>query len=839
MSQTQKQQAGAADLKPGRAGWVKSVLASYTPLAGAWDEMMQPDGGIRAPWDRFLTLVASQSKAQLAEAFSSAEQHLRDSGVFFRAYDDPVGGERPWPLAPLPLLISPPEWETLKKGVIQRARLAEAILSDVYGEGRLIRDGLMPAAVIAGSPNFLRPLVGIKPKGGRHLRFYAVDIGRGPDGHWWVLSDRAQAPSGAGYALENRIAVSRALPDMTRALNVDRLASFFQTFRDELSALNAGAEARVGLLTPGPLNETYFEHAYLARYLGFLLVEGADLTVRDNAVYVRTVSGLKRVDVLWRRLDGDFADPLELKMASQLGVPGLVQAVRRQEVSITNALGSGVIESRALMGFIPTLAHHILGEELILPNLATWWCGQEAERNAVLAGFDKMAIASAFDGRLAGVKADSMVGSAMPAAMRASVIAQIKARGMDVVGQEDVRLSTMPVWDGEKLSPRPFVLRLFVAATGDDDWTVMPGGFCRISGSEDPRFVSLQAGARTSDVWVLSEGTVTETSLLPQPDRVPIRRTTGTLPSRSADNLFWLARYLERSEASLRLVRALLVRLIEAGADNDNPLVHHLVDHLKFIDGLDASFDGPPVAAALAALSQVGPTSGMPFLTSAARNASSAIRDRLAPDAFQSVMEIAQLFSELKMRRLSPAQALDEVNNGLRRISAFAGLASENMNRAMGWRFLDLGRRIERAMSTTRFVRQFACNDPSPDALDLALELGDSQITYRWRYAMRAAANPVRDLLLLDPANPRSVAFQVERIVEHLESLPATTIDGRPVDLLRHARKLDSKLANQPVEGLSSGSVDKIAGKLARLSSGIAERFFTQRPTAYLPEEFE
>ncbi|WP_237152876.1 circularly permuted type 2 ATP-grasp protein [Oryzibacter oryziterrae] len=839
MSQTQKQNSGATEPRPGKTGWVKSVLASYAPLPGAWDEMMQPDGGIRAPWDRFLGLVASQTKAQLSEAFSSAEQHLRDSGVFFRAYDDPAGGERPWPLAPLPLLIAPTEWEALKTGVIQRARLAEAVLSDVYGEGRLIRDGVMPAAVVAGSPNFLRPLVGIKPKGGRHLRFYAVDIGRGPDGRWWVLSDRAQAPSGAGYALENRIAISRALPDMTRNLNVDRLASFFQAFRDELSALNAGAEARVGLLTPGPLNETYFEHAYLARYLGFLLVEGADLTVRDNAVYVRTVSGLKRVDVLWRRLDGDFTDPLELKNTSQIGVPGLVQAIRRQEVSVTNALGSGVIESRALMGFFPALAKHILGEDLLLPNLATWWCGQETERNAVLAGFDKMAIASAFEGRLAGFKTDSMVGAAMSPETRAAVTAQIRARGMDVVGQEDVRLSTMPVWDGEKLIPRPFVLRLFVAATGDGDWTVMPGGFCRISGSEDPRFVSLQAGARTSDVWVLSEGTVTETSLLPQPDRVPIRRTTGTLPSRSADNLFWLARYLERSEASLRLVRALLARLIEAGADNDNPLVHHLVAHLKFIDALDAGFEGTPVAAALATLSQVGPTSGMPFLTSAARSASSAIRDRLAPDAFQSVMEIAQLFSELKLRRLSPAQALDEVNNGLRRISAFAGLASENMNRAMGWRFLDLGRRIERAMTTTRFVRQFAYDDPSPDALDLALELGDSQITYRWRYAMRAAANPVRDLLVLDPANPRSVAFQVERIVEHLETLPATTVDGRPVDLLRHARKLNSKLANQPVEGLTSGGIDKISVKLARLSNGIAERFFTQRPTAYLPEEFE
>ena len=838
MSQLQPDPIPAGQKAEPKAG-LGFLTRGYKPLAGAYDEMMAPDGSLRGPWPSLLQRLADLGEEGVREAFAGAEQQLKNSGVFFRVYDDPAGAERPWPLTPVPLLISQSEWAALSAGAVQRARLAEALLADVYGPGRLARDGVLPAAAIAGSSDFLRPLVGVVPKGGRFLRFFAIDLGRGPDGRWWVLSDRAQAPSGAGYALENRLAVTRALPEVARGLNVERLAPFFQAFRDDLAALNAGAEARVGLLTPGRLNETYFEHAYLARYLGFLLVEGGDLTVRGDAVYVRTVSGLKRIDALWRRLDGDFADPLELRTASALGVPGLVQAVRSGCVDVTNALGSGVAESRALMGFAPALCRHLLGEELALPNLATWWCGQEAERRAVLGGFDRMAIASAFSGPLPGLPFWSKLGAAMSKTERQSARSLIETRGLDVVGQENVGLSTMPVWDGNRLVPKPFVLRLFVAAVGDSDWVVMPGGFCRISGSSDARLVSMQQGAETADVWVLSDAPVREVSLLPQPDRASIRRSTGTLPSRSADNLYWLARYLERSEGTLRLLRALINRLVDAGGDADQPIIRELTDHLRFIGAIDLERKGTPVELVAAALSDPASPSGLPALTGAARAAGSAIRDRLAPDAFRAVTEIAVLFESIGRRRLTPAQMLDEVNHGLRRIAAFAGLAAENMNRAMGWRFLDLGRRIERALATAAVVRRFALDAPSTEALDLALEAGDSQITYRWRYVMRPAPLPVIDLLMLDDANPRSVAFQTARIVEHLEALPATRLDGRPVELLRLARKLDARLANTAAEKIEARDIDKINGRLLRLSGLVTDRFFTQRPSEAQPEELE
>src|SRR5712691_112230 len=384
------------DSSPREADDIGPLLSGYRPLPGIFDEMIDRDGRPRAHWRPFLAMLAGLGRDEINRRFAAADRQLRDSGVFYRVYEDPAGAERPWPLSHVPLLIDAAQWAELKAGLIQRAQLLEAVLADAYGPARLVGEGRLPAAVIAGNPEFLRPLVGVVPPGGAHLRFYAVDVGRSADGRWWVLGDRAQAPSGAGYALENRLALSRAMPDTYRALHVERLAPFFQSFQAELSHLNRQDDSRVCVLTPGPLNETYFEHAYLARYLGFLLVEGEDLTVRDDGVFIRTVSGLKRAEVLVRRLDADFADPLELNARSRLGVPGLVQAVRDGTVVIANSLGSGVVEARALLSFLPALAPAVLERDLALPNVATWWLGQARAREEVVDRLDDMVSASAF-----------------------------------------------------------------------------------------------------------------------------------------------------------------------------------------------------------------------------------------------------------------------------------------------------------------------------------------------------------------------------------------------------------------------------------------------------------
>src|SRR5208282_3098977 len=439
---------------------------------------------------------------------------------------------------------------------------------DAYGESRLMAEGSLPAAAVTGSTDFVAAMKGVKPPGGRWLRLYAVDIGRGPDGGWWVLGDRAQAPSGCGYALENRLVVSQAFPDLYAQLNVERLAPFFRGLGGGLKSAGARTEPRIGILSPGPLSLTYYEQAYLARYLGFLLVEGDDLVTREGRVFVRTIAGLKRCDVIWRHIDADWCDPLELNSSSRIGVPGLLQAIRRDGVAVENMPGTGMVESRALLAFLPALARSFLGQDLLMPNIATWWCGQPHERERVLDEFDKISIATAFGEELPGISGQSsVVGGELSANERESLRDAIAVRGLDFVGQDIVRLSTTPRWTNGKLEPRPFVLRVYCAAT-TDGWRVMPGGFCRISDRPDARAVAMGDGVESADVWVLAENPVEVSSLLPSPESARITRLLGNLPSRAADSLFWFGRYLERAEATLRVVRCLSARSV----DPDTPM---------------------------------------------------------------------------------------------------------------------------------------------------------------------------------------------------------------------------------------------------------------------------
>jgi uncharacterized circularly permuted ATP-grasp superfamily protein/uncharacterized alpha-E superfamily protein len=806
---------------------IEQLLSGYRPLAGIFDEMMSPDGRVRTHWEPFLTLLAGLGVDEINRRFAAADRHLRDSGVFYRVYEDPAGAERSWPLSHVPLFIDAPEWDQLKTGLVQRATLLEAVLADSYGPAQLIREGRLPAALIAGNPEFLRPLVGVAPPGGTYLRFCAVDVARGADGQWWVLGDRTQAPSGAGYALENRLALSRAMPEIYRALKVNRLAPFFQAFQAELAALNRQDDSRVCLLTPGPMNETYFEHAYLARYLGVLLVEGEDLTVRDDGVFIRTISGLKRAEVLLCRLDADFADPLELNAGSRLGVPGLLQAVRDGNVVIANALGAGLLEARGLLAFLPALAPAIVGADLAIPNIATWWLGHSDIREQMIGKLDSLVIAPAFTGNLAGHRfGDGVLGAALDPDQRGLLMQTIADRGVDYVVQESVTLSTMPVWCEGHLTPRPFILRLFLAKVGDA-WTLMPGGFVRIADDADARAVSLQRGGRTADVWVLSEGPVAETTLLPTAERIVIKRATGVLPSRAADNLFWVGRYVERAEATLRLVRALINRITEA-----DEAAAPIVDRVSSLLGAwSASPNDIPHAKATlfarAALQRRDVDGSLPNLAAAARTAASVIRDRFSPDAWRALNSLVSTVDE--PLPLGPAESvmLDRVDAALRIISSFSGLVQENMTQLAGWRFLELGRRIERAIATCRFVRQFADGTGPDGSLDVLLDLCDSQITYRQRYIMVAARAPVIDLVVLDPNNPRSAAYQIDRMEVHLAALPKHTADGRLSPPQQIAASIATALRTADAAKVDDALIVIIENALMKLSETIGSSYLT------------
>ncbi len=559
-------------------------------------------------------------------------------------------------------------------------------MADIYGEGRLIAAGDLPAAAVTGSPEFLHPLHGVKPPGGKFLHIYAADIGRGPDGRWWVLGDRSQAPSGAGYALANRLVLARAFPALYRDMNVERLAPFFEAFRFGLTSMAQRSNPRICLLTPGPFNETYFEQAYLARYLGLLLVEGGDLTMRDGKVHVRTIAGLKRADVIWRRIDSDFADPLELNARSRLGVPGLVDALREGGVVIANALGSGVLEAPAMMSFMPKLCRTLLGEDLRLPNIATWWCGQErGARDRSSQDMDELAIAGAFGNPVPGLACE-------PAAHRRGARRRKKKagsprpsaeRGVDFVGQEVVNLSTTPVWHEGRLEPRPFVLRVYAAHT-PEGWRIMPGGFCRISGRADARAVSMGEGVQSADVWVLADKPVEMVSLLPTDETVRIRRIMGTLPSRAADNLFWLGRYLERSEATLRL-HPLPCRPDDRDRRREPPIRARrypssssllVAWHAAPIESRRPTPWRLPRSPCMATRIMARPCRSC--ATRAAPHRSFANGFRPIPGG-SSATSIATLAS-MRARPLAEAEAFERADAALRTIAAISGLAQENMN---------------------------------------------------------------------------------------------------------------------------------------------------------------
>lgn len=814
---------GQPHLQPAAPTLMASLGAAaraYRPLPGAADEMLDAGGRLTPAWARFAQALGASGIAALERGFGSAERHIREAGISYRAPGETV--ERAWPVAHLPILIEAAEWRAIAAGVVQRARLMEALLGEIYS-GAAPGEGAPPPAAILGSPNFLRPLVGVRPPGGRHLHLYAADIGRGPDGRWWVLSDRTQAPSGAGYVLENRIVLSRAYPELRERMRVKRLAPFYGAFRDGLAASAERTQPRIGLLTPGPYSATYFEQATLARYLGFPLVEGDDLVARDGEVHVRTISGLKRLDVLCRRVDGDYCDPLALNAASRLGVPGLVEALREGGVVVANMPGSGAVEARALLGFMEAQARRLLGEELALPNIATWWCGEPAARSEALARMDELAFAGAFD------TAPARAGASLDEAERAALRARIETRGVDVVAQEVVRLSTTPVWKDGALLARPFVLRVFACAT-PDGWSVMAGGFARIADNPDARAINMGEGTLSADVWVLADAPVEPVTLLPARGGEKIRRIAGHLPSRAADNLFWLGRYLERAEATARVVKAL--SLASADARDGGPVDATQARLRALLVAWGAVKPEPAAGLAARALSdREAFGSAAAAIASAARTASS-LRDRLAPDAGRLIGELAGLVSlTADEDPLSRAERVIEV------LVAIAGLVHENMVRSDAWRFLDMGRRIERAIGTCRYARALAGADAEPGDLDALVDLVDCRVSYRARYLLGPALAPVRDIALLDPGNPRSLAFQVEAVHGHLAALPSLREDGLPETPRRLASALLRTLEEAEAAETGAATILAYEQDLMALADAIGTRYFPQGAAATRPEK--
>ncbi|MBB4063051.1 circularly permuted type 2 ATP-grasp protein [Gellertiella hungarica] len=763
----------------------------YAPRPGTFDEMTAADGQVRTTWRPLLDAFGAGGLGEHGERFARAERYLRDAGIHHRDYGG-SSAARPWPLSSFPVLLAESEWIAIADGLAERADLLEAVMADLYGKNRLVADGILPPLAVAGNPEWLRPLVGIAPRGGHFLHFLAFDLGRDRDGQWRILADRTQAPSAAGFALENRVATTRAVAGLFDRNAVHRLAPFFARFRDALQAGLADGDERVAVLTQGRQNPTYFEQAYLARYLGFTLLEGEDLTVIDGELMVRTIAGPRPVAVLWRRLAGTMADPLELDEGSMTGTPGLVEAVRAGSVTLVNALGSGILETGILAAHYPAIARHLLGRALSLPAARTMWgSGAEAPSSG------SCLVGPAF-GTLPPFEKNS--------GYRRGAWAEVADRP-DRVAVDDLPLSRAPVLMQGELVARPLTIRAFAARTAEG-WTVMPGGFARLADRDEDGALAFRDGGRSADLWIIGSKPVPAVSLLSDRTRQPILRQGGNLPGRAADNLFWLGRYIERAEGALRILRAYHARLAESGRA-DLPLLGSVTAYLAELD-IDTAEAVPKMLVA--------------NIDSAVYSAGN-IRDRFSPDGWMALTDLQKTVHRFRETVAAGDDAAHAMTILLRKLAGFAGLVHENMYRFMGWRFLTIGRHLERGLHMTLLLAHFTRPDAPEGSDDLILDIGDNVMTHRRHYSVDTSTASVIDLMGLDPYNPRSVLFQLGEITRSVVQLPDSA-ENR-LKLRRDIAALEQDLA-----GCEPGSLDwrrfkRLEQELETFSDALALAYLT------------
>ncbi len=762
------------------------TAASADPAAAARAAAAAP---LTSDWAEFFGHLGQDGFSDLDRRTLSLRRQVRDNGITYNVYADTHGPQRPWAVDLFPLILTPHCWSRIEAGVLQRTQLLERIMADVYGPQQLLAEGLLPSALVHGHPGYLRPMHGVAPVGGTHLHIAAFDMARDAQGDWWVVSQRTQAPSGLGYLLENRLLVSRLFPDAFGQMPVQHLAATYRALLDSLrQRTTAGADARIVLLTPGPYNETYFEHAYLARYLGLTLVEGSDLTVRGEHLYLKTLHGLQPVHGILKRLDDEFLDPLELRSDSRLGVPGLLQAIRAGNVLVANAPGSAFLESTALLGFLPALSRHVLGEELALPSLPTWWCGEDAARQAVLPELAQSVIRPTWPGAAAAGEA------AMPVLCHSLTPAELAAWRERILREGDAYtvqayqpLSQMPTWrnatGGRNIAPRSVMLRVFAVSDGPGAWRVLPGGLARIA-TGTHEMTSMQRGGSSADVWALTSGAVDTTTLLSSAQAAPaVTHRSRQVTSRSAENLFWLGRYTERAENTIRLARLALQSL--NGEDQSSQPLLAWISSLAQRQGLMLpQVPGAPRGrrvferALIAGLADTARATSVGYNLRGIRSAAAAVRDRLSQEQWNLIVRAeADFFQQCPTGAhegdFSAPESLRvlEVLSG--HMAAMTGAQTDRMMRDDGWRLLSIGRNLERlGFLSDALARGFDTGAVTDEGgFEAIVALFDSTITFRAQYQLRHDVPALVDLLVLDQDNPRSLAWVAQTLRGRLRKL--------------------------------------------------------------------
>lgn len=798
-----------------------------------YDEMAAGKGVLRTHWRSLIGTMASLPQGVMAERAARARALFAEADEFLSIYGHDE--QRPsWSFDLLPLIIPEQEWAAIEAGLTQRARLLDLILRDLYGPQRLIADGTVPPGLVFNNPELLRPARHLLPEDRPHLHVYAADLVRLADGRWRVFADRTQTPGGIGYALRNRSIMARTFPEAFRAAPVRRLRPFIDLWKATLQGLGQGdADPRIVLLTPGPYNHAYFEHVHLAREMGITLVQGSDLTVRSDGVYLKTLDGLLPVHVIYRRVDGGYCDPLELKADSALGVAGLLGALRAGHAAMVNLPGTALVETPAFAPFLPQLSRRLLDQELAMASVRTWWCGQAVGRAAFDAAPADFVLRPTF-----GTDPEPHTVADMSQRDRAALRAKVEADPEGWVALERVQHSTVPTLGPDGMEPRPLLLRVTLIRHGEH-WAVLPGGAARTVGGDALHRGSLRHGGVAKDVWVLTAED--EYAFIPAPARsgTAFTRPPGIVQSRSADDLFWLGRQVERIDIGARQLRAAINRL-SGGTLGPRDMVelHQLARALHtagWLSATDAAFpvDGRGFADAVLAATA---GSAMRQRVDATRQIAFGVRDRLSADMWRSLNHLnTAVLGNLETADGDMDRLLAGLDDLIRTLAAFSGLAAENMTRGAAWRFLDIGRRIERGIGIASAIEAVLTGTPAQSVvgLRLALELCDSVITYQTRYPAEPRAAPVIDLVVTDGANPRALVYQLDRIVEHIavvtgegaaEQVAASAVrDAVAAFPIASIEGDDDRVELEPVIDM----LDAAAGGLMELSDLLTRTFFS------------
>jgi uncharacterized circularly permuted ATP-grasp superfamily protein/uncharacterized alpha-E superfamily protein len=758
------------------------------PPNGHFNEAYEGLNKPRSHWEYLLDSINSLGFSGLEDRHKKASRILRDDGATYNLSVDPLSAKT-WELDPIPMLIPSDDWVEIESGLIERADLLNLVLKDIYGPRELIRQSIIPPEIIYGHPGFLRQCQGITVPGEHQLTMHAADMVRGPDGKIVIIGDRTQAPSGAGYALENRTVLSRVMPSIFRDSQVHRLALFFQTLRNTLSSLATETDdPQIVILTPGAYSETYFEHTYLSNYLGYPLVQGSDLTVRDGQVWLKSLNGLSKVDVILRRVDDIYCDPVELKSDSFLGIPGLVEVIRAGNVVVSNPIGSGILETPALLKYLPQISQHFFGRELTLPSVGTWWCGDKNDLAYVKANLDQLIIKPA----MRQVDNPSVYGHLLTAAKKAEVLAQIEKTPHLYVAQSYISPSYLPSWQDNQISSRPSIFRSFTVsnqANSQSTYSVMAGGLTRVGLSDSDTVVTNQAGSQSKDTWILASEPEKQISLIEEHSGLKDLAHESNLPSRVVENLFWLGRYAERAESTLRLIRTIFMQLngIEPLPEKCKELLlQALSTQTNCLPGfMDKNLLENPDQELINIILDGNRPGSIKSSLLALLTSSEEVKEMLSADTHRIINDLRDHLYELERSFISglpsaPEESLDPLVTTL---LALSGLSHESMLRGVGWKFQEIGRRTERTLQTAKLLQSLLTEALSGSQQQLILESVllsvEALITFRRRYRAHTDVAHGLELLMLDATNPRSIFYQLQRLKNHYMELPQANI-SRP-----------------------------------------------------------